>query len=128
LPWENLFTLASSDSFCNFDLRAGTGGEAEAGDDCVVWFEEGGEGEMEEVAMSPGRKERLRERRWDSSAALEGEAEERVEGRRRTVILVVGWGEGGEVRLGWRFLARRRRGRGCFVGIDICDEWLFEGR
>lgn len=45
---------------------------------------------MVEVAMSPGRKEMLRAERAESSAILEGEGEERVEGRRRTVILVVG--------------------------------------
>jgi hypothetical protein len=46
--------------------------------------------EMEEVAMSPGKKETPRERRWDSSVSFEGEEEEIVEGRRRTVIFVVG--------------------------------------
>lgn len=45
-----------------------------------------------EVAMSPGRKEMLRERRWESSARFWGVGEESVEGRRSTVMLV----EGGE--------------------------------
>ena len=46
--------------------------------------------EIEELAMSPARKERLSDLRWSSSCFLEGDGEERVEGRRRTVIFVVG--------------------------------------
>ena len=38
--------------------------------------------------MSPGRKETFSLWRYESSDTLEGEGEERVEGRRRTVILV----------------------------------------
>ena len=43
-----------------------------------------------EVVMSPGRKEKLRAKREASSAFLEGMVVDKVEGRRRTVILVVG--------------------------------------
>jgi hypothetical protein len=42
-----------------------------------------------EVVMSPGRKEMLGTKREASSALLEGMVVDRVEGRRRTVILVV---------------------------------------
>jgi hypothetical protein len=42
-----------------------------------------------EVVMSPGRKEMLGTKREASSALLEGMVVDKVEGRRRTVILVV---------------------------------------
>jgi hypothetical protein len=46
--------------------------------------------EMEEVAISPGKKEMLSSLRVDSSSSLEGEGVLIVEGRKRTVIFVEG--------------------------------------
>jgi len=46
--------------------------------------------EMEEVAISPGKKEMLSSLRVDSSSCLEGEGVLIVEGRKSTVIFVEG--------------------------------------
>ena len=46
--------------------------------------------EMEEVVISPGRKEMLSSLRVDSSSCLEGGGVLIVEGRKRTVIFVEG--------------------------------------
>ena len=45
---------------------------------------------MDEVAMSPGRIEMSRDFMCVSSACLEGEGDVMVEGRKRTVIWVLG--------------------------------------
>jgi hypothetical protein len=56
--------------------------------------------EMEEVAISPGKKEILSSLRVDSSSFLEGEVVLIVEGRTRTVIFVEGGArEESEVRI-----------------------------